>query len=358
MKEKKSALHISEGTENPGTFDPKLLQKFRRKKHSVKEYVEGIMSGNRILLSQAITLVESSKEEHQAAAEQIVAACLEQPHNSIRIGITGSPGVGKSTFIESFGKLLIEKGLKVAVLAIDPSSQLTHGSILGDKTRMQDLSVHPSAFVRPSPAGDSLGGVARKTRETIFLCEAAGFEVIIIETVGVGQSETAVHSMVDFFLLLLLPNAGDELQGIKRGVVEMADLIAVNKSDGAAMNQAKLAKAQYQNALHLFPPKAGGWIATAELCSGLSAMGIDLIWDKIVEFKNSMQANGHWQQHRAEQSKYWMHESIMQHLKDLFYHHPAVLDKMQAIEQAVEEGKISSFKAAKILLDTFLNYEL
>jgi LAO/AO transport system kinase len=353
-EEKPSALHISQGTENPGSFDPKLLQKYKRKKYSVDEYVAGILQGNRILLSQAITLIESSKEEHQQEAEQIVAACLPYSSKSIRIGITGSPGVGKSTFIESFGKLLIDKGLKVAVLAIDPSSQLSHGSILGDKTRMADLSVHPSAFVRPSPAGDSLGGVARKTRETVFLCEAAGYDVIIIETVGVGQSETAVHSMVDFFLLLLLPNAGDELQGIKRGVVEMADFIAVNKSDGAALAQAKLAKAQYQNALHLFPPKVGGWIASAELCSGLSGTGIDTIWEKIQEFQTAMQANGYWQAHRAEQAKYWMHESIMQHLKDLFYQHPLVLEKLPAIEQAVLDGSLSSFKAAKVLLDSFL----
>jgi LAO/AO transport system kinase len=353
MKEKKSALHISQGTDNPGSFDPKLLQKFRRKKHSVENFVKGILDGDRILLSQAITLIESNLESDQAHAEQIIAACLEKKNKTIRIGITGSPGVGKSTFIESFGKMLISKGLKVAVLAIDPSSQLSHGSILGDKTRMQELSINSSAFVRPSPAGDSLGGVARKTRESIYLCEAAGFDVIIIETVGVGQSETAVHSMVDFFLLLLLPNAGDELQGIKRGVVEMADLIAVNKSDGAALAQAKLAKAQYQNALHMFPPKIGGWIPSAELCSGLSGMGIENIWEKIELYREQMFANSYWHSHRVEQSKYWMHESIMQHLKDMFYHHPTIKELLPEIESELTEGKISSFKAAKLLLDTF-----
>lgn len=353
-KEHKSALHISSGTDNPGSFDPKLLQKFRRKKHSIEEFVKGILEGDSVLLSQAITLIESNRESDQIEAEKIVAACLEHKNNSIRIGITGSPGVGKSTFIESFGKMLISKGLKVAVLAIDPSSQLSHGSILGDKTRMQELSTNPAAFVRPSPAVDALGGVARKTRETIFLCEAAGYDVIIVETVGVGQSETAVHSMVDFFLLLLLPNAGDELQGIKRGVVEMADLIAVNKSDGPALAQAKLAKAQYQNALHLFPPKNGGWIPSAELCSGLSGMGIESIWEKVEAYRKHTQENNYWQSHRAEQAKYWMHESILQHLKDMFYHHPKIKALLPEIEQALFANKISSFKAAKLLLDKFM----
>jgi LAO/AO transport system kinase len=353
-KEKKSALHISSGTDSPGIFNPELLQKFRRKKHSSEEFIEAIQKGDSVLLSQAITLIESSKESDQAEAEKIVAACLQHKNNSIRIGITGSPGVGKSTFIESFGKMLIEKGHKVAVLAIDPSSQLSHGSILGDKTRMQELSTNPNAYVRPSAAGDSLGGVARKTRETIYLCEAAGFDVIIIETVGVGQSETSVHSMVDFFLLLLLPNAGDELQGIKRGVVEMADLIAVNKSDGAALAQAKLAKAQYQNALHMFPPKIGGWIPSAELCSGLSGTGIEAIWEKIEAYKKQMQENNYWQRHRAEQAKYWMHESILQHLKDMFYHHQKIKDLLPELEEELTAGKISSFKAAKLLLEKFM----
>lgn len=330
------------------------LTKFKRKKYSLEAYLEGIFSANRVILSQAITLVESHKPEHQELAEQIISECLKKPADTLRIGITGAPGVGKSTFIESFGKLLISKGLKVAVLAVDPSSQLSHGSILGDKTRMQELSVHPSAFVRPSPAEDSLGGVARKTRETIFLCEAAGFNVIIVETVGVGQSETAVHSMVDFFLLLLLPNAGDELQGIKRGVVEMADLIAINKSDGAALAQAKLAKAQYRNALHLFPPKNNGWIPTAELCSGQSGSGLEEILYKIFYFKTKMLENNYWNQHRSEQARYWLHESISQHLKSLFYDNSAVSQKLVEMEREVENGHLSSFKAADLLLKLFL----
>lgn len=356
MKKKKpSTLHIAEGTNQPTNFDPKKLERFKRKQHSVGEYVSGILAGNRVLLSQAITLVESTKQAHQMLAEQIIEQCLPHSAKSVRIGITGSPGVGKSTFIEAFGKQLIAAGKKVAVLAIDPSSSLTHGSILGDKTRMQELSINPSAFVRPSPAGDTLGGVARKTREAIFLCEAAGFDIIIVETVGVGQSETAVHSMVDFFLLLLLPNAGDELQGIKRGVVEMADLIVVNKADGSALEQAKLAKRQYRNALHLFPPKSGGWIASAELCSALTGMGIDAVWTAIQDFQQQMSASGYWQTHRAEQAQYWMHESIVLHLKELFYEHPQVLSLLPELEKQVRVGNLSSFKAAKQLLDAFRN---
>ncbi len=351
--EKKSALHITPGTEKTAVFNPKNLSRFKRKQHSVADFVKAIFAGDRLMLSQAITLIESTKPTHQEKAEAIVEQCMPQSGNSIRIGITGSPGVGKSTFIETFGQLLIEAGHQVAVLAIDPTSQLTQGSILGDKTRMQKLSVHPKAFVRPSPAGKSLGGVARSTRESILLCEAAGFDVIIVETVGVGQSEIAVHSMVDFFLLLLLPNAGDELQGIKRGVVEMADLIAVNKADGPNLDQAKLAKRQYRNALHLFPPKAGGWIAKAELCSGQTGIGLDLIWQSILRYQKEMQAQDSWQKKRAEQAKYWMQETIEQQLKQRFQQHPAVQEQLSAIEAKVLKGELSSFKAAKLLLNLF-----
>lgn len=350
---KKSSLHLSEGTNEVPSFNPKNLARFKRKKRSVEDFVEGILKGDRLLLSQAITLIESTKLSHQEKAEAIIEGCLPQSGNSIRIGITGSPGVGKSTFIEAFGQQLIDAGKQVAVLAIDPTSQLTQGSILGDKTRMQQLSVHPKAFVRPSPAGKSLGGVAQATRESILLCEAAGFDLIIIETVGVGQSEIAVHSMVDFFLLLLLPNAGDELQGIKRGVVEMADLIAVNKADGDNVDQAKLAKRQYRNALHLFPPKAGGWIAKAELCAGLSGMGLDNIWQTILRYQKEMQENGYWQKKRAQQAQYWMQETIEQQLKQLFQNHSEVQEQMPKIEEQVLKGELSSFKAAKLLLGLF-----
>lgn len=349
-EDKKSALHIAKGTAMP----PNVNQNFKLKKRKVKtaeEYVQGILSGNTVLLSQAITLVESTQPKHQVLAQAIVEQCLAHSGQSFRLGLTGTPGVGKSTFVESFGILAIAEGKKVAVLAIDPTSQMTGGSILGDKTRMEQLSVHPQAFVRPSPAGDTLGGVAKATRESIVLCEAAGFDFIIVETVGVGQSETAVHSMVDFFLLLLLPNSGDELQGIKRGVMEMADLIAINKADGAALMAARLAKKQCKNGLHLFPPKESEWIATAELCSALDGTGLDTIWQHLQTYQEHTQIKGYFQHHRQQQAKYWLEESIGQALKNRFYQHPAVEQQYERIEKEVLKGALSPFKAAQQLLD-------
>ena len=329
---------------------------FNRKKDtpSVSAFVEGILSGNRVLLSQAITLVESTRSDHQDLAQQIIEQCLPHAGKSIRIGITGTPGVGKSTFIESFGMHITQEDKNVAVLAIDPSSQVSKGSILGDKTRMIHLSMNEKAFIRPSPAGDSLGGVARKTRESIILCEAAGFEVIIVETVGVGQSETAVHSMTDFFLLLLLPGAGDELQGIKRGIVEMADLVAVNKADGEREMMAKQAKVIYKNALHLFPPKENQWIPQVVTCSALSKLGIADIWQLILDYQRFTQANNFFYENRKAQSTYWLHDTIEQSLKKQFYQDPSVQSRLKAIEQLVLEGKMSSFKGAEELLKTFL----
>ena len=329
---------------------------FNRKKDtpSVSAFVEGILSGNRVLLSQAITLIESTRSDHQDLAQQIIEKCLPHSGKSIRIGITGTPGVGKSTFIESFGMHITQEDKNVAVLAIDPTSQVSKGSILGDKTRMMHLSMNEKAFIRPSPAGDSLGGVARKTRESIILCEAAGFEVIIVETVGVGQSETAVHSMTDFFLLLLLPGAGDELQGIKRGIVEMADLVAVNKADGEREMMAKQAKAFYINALHLFPPKENQWIPQVVTCSALSKLGIADIWQLILDYQRFTQANNFFYDNRKAQSTYWLHDTIEQSLKKQFYQDPSVQSRLKAIEQQVLEGKISSFKGAEELLKTFL----
>lgn len=327
---------------------------------SVSEFVDGILAGNRVLLSQAITLIESTRADHQEVAQRVIEKCLPFSGKSIRIGITGTPGVGKSTFIESFGTYLTNPDNtentqhQVAVLAIDPSSQVSRGSILGDKTRMMHLSTNSKAFIRPSPAGDSLGGVAQKTRESIILCEAAGFDVIIIETVGVGQSETAVHSMTDFFLLLLLPGAGDDLQGIKRGIVEMADLIAVNKADGDRGLLAKQAKVFYQNALHLFPPKNNNWIPQVITCSALSQMGIPDIWQLILDFKRFTEENNTFHENRKSQSKYWLHDSIEQALKSHFYSHPSVQTQMKVIEDAVLSGKISSFKGAETLLQLFL----
>lgn len=350
---KESALHISKGK----TVESNINKNFKRKKQkqlSVPEIVEGILNGNRIVLSQAITLIESVLPTHQSLAQEIIEKSLPHSGKSIRIGLTGTPGVGKSTFIDNFGKSVLGEGHRLAVLAIDPSSQQTKGSILGDKTRMQYLSNHPDVFIRPSPAGDSLGGVARKTRESIILCEAAGFDVVIVETVGVGQSETAVHSMVDFFLLLLLPNSGDELQGIKRGVMEMADLIAINKADGDALAAAKLAKKQCMNGLHLFPPKPSGWIATAETCSGLHQNGLDKIWTHIKNFQNQTKINGYFDHHRQQQARYWLEESIGQQLKILFYQHSVVKEKFSELEQQVIQGVISPFKAATFLMEMFL----
>jgi LAO/AO transport system kinase len=317
-------------------------------------YVEGILVGNRVVLSQAITLVESTRSDHQDLAQHIVESCLPYAGKSIRIGITGTPGVGKSTFIEAFGMHITEGGKKLAVLAIDPTSQLTRGSILGDKTRMMHLSMNENAFIRPSPAGDSLGGVARKTRESIVLCEAAGFDTIIIETVGVGQSETAVHSMTDFFLLLLLPGAGDELQGIKRGIVEMADLIAVNKADGEREKMAKQAQAFYKNALHLLPLKPSNWIPQVMTCSALSKLGIADIWHLILDYQRFTIENKFFNDNRKAQAAYWLHESIEEALKKLFYQDPSVKTHLNTIEKQVLGGEITSFKGAEIILKQWI----
>lgn len=313
-----------------------------------------VLSGDRIALSQAITLIESTLSKHIEQAHQIVERCLPNSGKSIRIGITGAPGAGKSTFIDAFGNALIQNGRQVAVLAIDPSSQITKGSILGDKTRMPGLANSPNAFIRPSPAGMSLGGVARKTREAIILCEAAGFDTILVETVGVGQSEIAVHSMVDFFLLLLIPGAGDELQGIKRGIVEMADMIIVNKADGDRLPDARLAQAAYRNALHFFPPKESGWTPIVQCCSALDHTGIPEIWSQIQEYTATTQVNGYFDQKRHSQARYWMHETISEQLHNLFYDHPDIQHVLPKLEEAVVAGKLSSFHAAEELLTIFL----
>lgn len=317
-------------------------------------YAEGILRGDRILLSRAITLIESTRPEHQSLAQEVLEICLPHTGRSIRIGVTGSPGVGKSTFIETFGTwLTTEQSHKVAVLAIDPTSQVSKGSILGDKTRMERLAANPRAFIRPSPAGDSLGGVASRTREALLLCEAAGYDVILIETVGVGQSEVAVHSMVDFLLLLLLPGAGDELQGIKRGIVEMADLIAINKADGDRQDLAELARKEYSRALHLLPPKASGWSPKALTCSSLTGDGIQAIWQQVSDFTALTRQNGWLETHRRQQSKNWLFDLVKQRLEQLFSTHPAVRANLQRIEKEVIEGKISVSKGADALLRFF-----
>ncbi len=353
----KSALTVNSGIEQPPIVNPNAIARLKRVKLeplSIDQFVEGILAGNIAVLSKAITLVESHLPEHHVVGQEIIERCLPYSGNAVRIGITGVPGAGKSTFIESFGKLLTSEGHKLAVLAIDPSSTRSKGSILGDKTRMETLCNDPNAFIRPSPSAGSLGGVARKTRESVILCEAAGFDTIIIETVGVGQSETAVHSMVDFFLLLMLAGAGDELQGIKRGIMEMADLLAINKADGGNVARAMQARGEYQSAMQLFPPTESGWKPIALTCSAVEKKGLDDIWKNICSFVSSTKANGYFESHRRQQSKYWMYESINESLMDNFYSNSEVEASIQEIEEQVLNDKMSSFVAAKQLLNLYL----
>ncbi len=323
----------------------------RAKKSSVNEYVTKIIEGNITFLSRAITLVESTNVNHQKKANKILEACLPYANNSIRVGITGVPGVGKSTFIEAFGKHLTSKGKKVAVLAVDPSSSLNKGSILGDKTRMEELVTDKNAFIRPSPSGTSLGGVAQKTRESIILCEAAGFDTILIETVGVGQSETLVHSMVDFFLLLKLAGAGDELQGIKRGIIEMADAIVINKADGDNVKNAKIAKVEFNRALHLYPLKENNWQPKVLTSSALKKSGIEEIYKMIQQYFELTKENNYFLEKRNEQNKYWLLSTIEENLKTNFYNNPKIKLALQKEIQELKNGKTTPFSAANRLLN-------
>lgn len=349
-------LVVNAGIEQPSSINPYLKNRPRRKKRelSVDDYVEGIVKGDITILSRAVTLVESIKPEHQALAQQVIEKCLPYSGHSIRVGISGVPGAGKSTSIDAFGLHILEKhGGKLAVLAIDPSSERSKGSILGDKTRMEKLSVHPDSFIRPSPSAGSLGGVARKTRETIILCEAAGFDKIFVETVGVGQSETAVHSMVDFFLLIQLAGTGDELQGIKRGIMEMADGIVINKADGDNLDRVKLAATQFRNALHLFPAPESGWTPQVMTYSGFYNLGVKEIWDMIYQYVDFVKDNGYFAYRRNEQSKYWMYETINEHLRDSFYQNARIEAMLADQENQVLQGNMTSFAAAQKLLDTY-----
>ncbi len=349
----KSALQEQEGIEPPKTLSSdsaKSIKAKRKKQPSVDELVKGITSGNITDLSRAITLVESTNSKHTAKAHDIITACLPYANKSVRIGITGVPGVGKSTLIEAFGSYLTGIGKKVAVLAVDPSSTLSKGSILGDKTRMEDLVKDKNAFIRPSASGDSLGGVARKTRETIILCEAAGFDTIVIETVGVGQSETAVHSMVDFFLLLKLAGAGDELQGIKRGIIEMADAIVINKADGDNLKAAKSAKVEFNRALHLYPEKDSGWTPKVSLCSALKQEGISEIWELIQAYLKTTTSNDYFQNNRNNQNKFWLLQTIEERLKSDFYKSDKIKAELKHQITLVEQGKTTPFAAAEYLL--------
>lgn len=349
------SLNVNEGTSDKPVVNPYLkdFSKYKRKSYTVDQYVEGILKGNISLLSQAVTLIESSKPEHQVIAQEVVEKCLPYSGNSVRIGITGVPGAGKSTSIDAFGMYILKEKYKLAVLAIDPSSEVSKGSILGDKTRMERLSVAENAFIRPSPSAGSLGGVARKTRETIILCEAAGFDRIFIETVGVGQSETAVHSMVDFFLLIQLAGTGDELQGIKRGIMEMADGIIINKADGDNIEKAKLAQTHFQNALHLFPLPESGWAPKVLTYSGYYEIGIKEVWDMIDDYISYVKNNGYFSHRRNEQSRYWMYETINEKLKSDFYNNPVVQQELKVCEAEILNSKLSSFAAADKVLDTY-----
>lgn len=348
-------LTVNKGIEQPSIVNPyfKGRRPVRRPQLTAAQYVEGIIKGDVTILSQAVTLVESLLPEHQSLAQEVIEKCLPYTGNSIRIGISGVPGAGKSTSIDSFGLHVLKEGGKLAVLAIDPSSERSKGSILGDKTRMERLSVHPDAFVRPSPSAGSLGGVARKTRETIVLCEAAGFDKIFVETVGVGQSETAVHSMVDFFLLIQLAGTGDELQGIKRGIMEMADGIIINKADGDNAEKAELAARSFRNALHLFPAPESGWTPQVLTYSGFYELRIKEVWDMVYDYIAFVKKNGYFQYKRNEQSKYWMYETINESLRNDFYHNPVIENLLKLKENQVQNGEITSFTAAKHLLDIY-----
>lgn len=351
---RKTALNQSESKPASPHVNPSSIQKIRnsrKKNFSDEELKDLLISGNKTALGRGITLVESNQATHQKRAEKLVEACLPYAHKSIRIGITGVPGVGKSTFIESFGSYLVKSGKKVAVLAVDPSSSVSHGSIMGDKTRMENLVTEENAFIRPSPSEDSLGGVAKKTRESIILCEAAGFDVILIETVGVGQSETTVHSMTDFFLLLKLAGAGDELQGIKRGIVEMADAIVINKADGENLKAARDAKLEFNRALHLYPPKESTWQPKVSLCSALENTGITEVWEMIKKYMDLTKKNNYFEKNRQDQNKFWLLQTINEHLKNRFYRDPKIKIALKKQLKAIEENKTTPFAAAKLLLN-------
>ena len=356
-KRKKSALKVNPGVEKPETVNPALQQKvsrYRKKRTSTQQYFEGIRSGNRTLLSRAITLIESTLTEDKEQAAELIQKCIPFSGNALRIGVTGVPGVGKSTFIENMGLLLVDKGYHVAVLAVDPSSQRSGGSILGDKTRMERLSVHPHAFIRPSASAGTLGGVARKTRETLILCEAAGYDVVFVETVGVGQSETTVAQMVDFFLLLMLAGGGDELQGIKRGIMEMADLIVINKADGNNIKPAERARREFENALHFFPPLESGWHPSVEVASALSGKNLNQIWQKIEDYFHLVKQNGFLEKYRQEQDCQLFTTAVRQSVFDRFLSQPEIKNQMEILRQQIRKRQMSPYEASRKLMEFWL----
>lgn len=321
-----------------------------RHRLSFDQYVNGILSGDKLLLSRAITLIESSRTDDQALAQRVLQEVLPRSGGAVRIGITGVPGVGKSTFIESFGTYLTSIGHRLAVLTVDPTSQRSGGSLLGDKTRMETLSMNTSAYIRPSPAGDSLGGVAHRTRETMLLCEAAGFDVILVETVGVGQSETVVHGMVDCFLLLMLAGAGDELQGMKRGIMELADVLVITKADGINLTAATIARAEYEQALHLFPPSGTGWYPPVLTCSALTSTGITTVWETIQRYEKLTAQNGYRTQRRQDQQLTWFRSLLHQEFELRFYEQPGIRHQLTTIEEQVQTGTLLPAPAVKLAL--------
>ncbi|MDB2606365.1 methylmalonyl Co-A mutase-associated GTPase MeaB [Zobellia sp.] len=329
------------------------IQKKRKNTFKPTKLAKAICAGDITALSRAITLIESSNKNHRVTANEVITFCLNKPAKSIRIGITGVPGVGKSTFIETFGQLLTSQGHKVAVLTVDPSSTQSKGSILGDKTRMEVLSKDPNAFIRPSPSGLSLGGVTRNTRESIILCEAAGYTIILVETVGVGQNETAVHGMVDFFLLLKIAGAGDELQGIKRGIIEMADAIVINKADGNNLPKALLAKSEFENALQLYPPKENGWRPKVSCCSSTENMGINELWKNTEAYFIKSKKTDYFDEKRKQQNKNWLYETIETQLKSDFFKDSQILEEINHYIEAIISKKISPFIAADQLIAIF-----
>ena len=350
-----AGLQVNQGVVQPSNINPYLKRaRFRRHEMSVGEMVEGIVKGDVTILSQAVTLVESVNPNHQKKAQEVIDKCLPYSGNSVRIGISGVPGAGKSTSIDEFGIHVLDRfGGKLAVLAIDPSSERSKGSILGDKTRMEKLSVRKESFIRPSPSAGSLGGVARKTRETIILCEAAGYDKIFVETVGVGQSETACHSMVDFFLLIQLAGTGDELQGIKRGIMEIADGIVINKCDGNNVDKCHLAATNFRNALHFFPAPDSGWMPKVLCYSGFYGTVVKEVWDMVYEYIDFVKDNGYFDYRRNEQNKYWMYETINESLRNNFYNNELIQKSLQEYEQRVLRGEKTSFAAAHDLLDIY-----
>lgn len=354
-----AGLQVNSGVEQQSIVNPYLNRnRFARRALTVNEMVEGILKGNITVLSQAVTLIESTNPEHYAKAQEVIEKCLPYAGKSIRIGISGVPGAGKSTSIDEFGIHVLDRTHgKLAVLAIDPSSERSKGSILGDKTRMEKLALRDDAFIRPSPSAGSLGGVARKTRETVILCEAAGFDKIFIETVGVGQSETACHSMVDFFLLIQVAGTGDELQGIKRGIMEICDGLVINKCDGDNVDRCHLAATNFKNALHFFPAPESGWTPQVLCYSGFYGYGVKEVWDMIYEYMDFVKANGYFDYRRQKQNKYWMYETIDQRLRNSFYNNPDIAKRLEEAELAVQHGEKTSFMAAHNLLDEYFKLQ-